>query len=103
MNMATVRKTGVKRGTGASSARRKPEARAANASKVVGEPEAAKEATPAPAVKAVSPTPTPEQRFRMIEEAAYFLAEKDGFRGSPASYWHAAEKQFEQRLNGEGA
>jgi hypothetical protein len=30
----------------------------------------------------------------MIEVAAYYLAEKDGFAGSPVEYWIAAELQF---------
>ena len=37
---------------------------------------------------------TPEHRYRMIEVAAYYLAEKDGFAGSPVEYWMAAELQI---------
>lgn len=37
---------------------------------------------------------SPEHRYRMIEVAAYYLAEKDGFAGSPVDYWIAAELQF---------
>lgn len=46
--------------------------------------------------KAVSP----EERRKMIELEAYFMAEKDGFRGSPESYWLAAEAIVEARLKG---
>lgn len=35
-----------------------------------------------------------EHRYRMIEVAAYYLAEKDGFAGNPVDYWIAAELQF---------
>ena len=35
-----------------------------------------------------------EQRYRMIEVAAYYIAEKDGFAGSPVDYWIAAELQI---------
>lgn len=37
---------------------------------------------------------SPEHRYRMIEVAAYYLAEKDGFAGSPVDYWIAAELQI---------
>ena len=37
---------------------------------------------------------SPEHRYRMIEVAAYYLAEKDGFAGNPVDYWIAAELQF---------
>lgn len=37
-----------------------------------------------------------EQRYRLIEVAAYYLAEKDGFAGSPVDYWIAAELQFSE-------
>ncbi len=35
-----------------------------------------------------------EQRYRMIEVAAYYIAEKDGFAGNPVDYWIAAELQI---------
>ncbi|HEY9210462.1 MAG TPA: DUF2934 domain-containing protein [Methylotenera sp.] len=35
-----------------------------------------------------------EQRYRLIEVAAYYIAEKDGFAASPVDYWIAAELQF---------
>ncbi len=35
-----------------------------------------------------------EQRYRMIEVAAYYIAEKDGFTGNPVDYWIAAELQI---------
>lgn len=41
--------------------------------------------------KAVSASP--EHRYRMIEVAAYYLAEKDGFAGNPVDYWITAESQ----------
>lgn len=39
---------------------------------------------------------TPEQRYKMVEVAAYYLAEKDGFSGSPVDYWIAAEIQISE-------
>lgn len=37
-----------------------------------------------------------EERYRMIEVAAYYIAEKDGFAGNPVDYWIAAELQFKE-------
>ncbi len=33
---------------------------------------------------------------RMIEQAAYFRAESDGFRLSPLDYWLAAENEMQK-------
>ena len=38
--------------------------------------------------------PNSKVRYRMIQDAAYYLAEEDGFRGDPLEYWLAAEKQI---------
>jgi hypothetical protein len=46
------------------------------------------------AKKAKAATSDLEQRYRLIEVAAYYIAEKDGFSGSPVDYWIAAELQF---------
>ncbi|MFH1018837.1 MAG: DUF2934 domain-containing protein [Pseudomonadota bacterium] len=41
-----------------------------------------------------------EQRYRMICEAAYYLAEKHGFRGgSPVDDWVKAEHQIDTMLS----
>ena len=34
-----------------------------------------------------------EHRYKLIEVAAYYIAEKDGFAGNPVDYWIAAELQ----------
>ncbi len=40
-----------------------------------------------------------EERQRMIAEAAYFIAEAQGFQvGQELEYWVAAEKQMNDRL-----
>ncbi len=42
---------------------------------------------------------TPEERYRMIAEAAYFLAEKRGFVGGDvAEDWLAAEAEIDRIL-----
>ena len=65
-----------------------PERKAAPASK----------AAKPPAPKSV-PAVTPEERWQMISEAAYFLAEKRGFSGgNPCDDWVQAEQQVDARL-----
>jgi len=41
----------------------------------------------------------PEERYRMTEVAAYFIAERDSFAGSPVDYWIAAEIQISKLLD----
>jgi hypothetical protein len=40
------------------------------------------------------------ERYKMIEVAAYYLAEKKGFSGNSADYWTAAEKEIDKKLAG---
>ena len=41
--------------------------------------------------------PSPEERRRMIAEAAYYLAEKRGFvDGDPSADWIVAERQVDR-------
>jgi hypothetical protein len=40
----------------------------------------------------------PEERYRMVEVAAYFLAERSSFKGNPVDYWTAAEIQISKLL-----
>ena len=42
--------------------------------------------------------PTPEERYRMVELAAYFIAEQHGFIGHTDEYWAAAEQQIAASL-----
>lgn len=39
-----------------------------------------------------------EHRYRMIETAAYFIAERNGFQGDSAEHWSAAESEIAQLL-----
>lgn len=41
---------------------------------------------------------SPFERYKMIEVAAYYIAEKDGFQGYAADYWIAAEKEIDKKL-----
>lgn len=38
------------------------------------------------------------ERYKMIEVAAYYIAEKNGFEGHAADYWIAAEKEIDKKL-----
>ncbi|WP_235559718.1 MULTISPECIES: DUF2934 domain-containing protein [unclassified Methylophilus] len=42
---------------------------------------------------------TSAKRLQMIEEAAYYIAEKHGFHGPSTDHWLAAEKQIDSKLN----
>ena len=41
---------------------------------------------------------SPEERYRMVAVAAYFIAERNSFAGSPVSYWTQAEVQIVKML-----
>lgn len=41
-----------------------------------------------------------DDRHRMIAEAAYYLAERQGFGGDPENHWLEAERQIDRMLNG---
>ena len=68
---------------------------AAAATKVAVKKAANPDAVPTKAKRAapakVWVKPTPEERYRMVETAAYFIAERNSFQGDPAGYWAAAE------------
>lgn len=47
----------------------------------------------APKAKATA-KPSPEERYRMVETAAYFIAERHGFQGNSTEHWVEAERQI---------
>lgn len=55
---------------------------------------AAKTTTKKTPTKKTSTKLSPEAVYKMIQDAAYFIAEKDGFTGDPHAYWTAAEAQI---------
>lgn len=73
-----------------------PKAAAAKAAPTVKKPAAPR--TKAAGKKAAAPTA--EQRYRMVQDAAYYLAEKNGFKGGAMDYWIAAEAQIAVLLSG---
>ncbi len=101
---AATGKTSAKTATARTSTTKKPATTvkkpAAGASKpAAAVRKAAPRAKPAPARGAA---PTPEQRYRMIQDAAYFIAEKNGFASGAMDYWIAAEAEIDARLSGKG-
>lgn len=48
--------------------------------------------------KEIIAAPDAEMRYRMVEEAAYYIAEQHGFTGNSAEYWIEAEVQISQLL-----
>lgn len=76
----------------------KAPAKAAAPAKTAVKPAAAKKA---PAVKKTAKAawnPGNEERYNMIQVAAYYLAERDSFNGNPLEYWTAAEIQISGML-----
>lgn len=51
-----------------------------------------------PAAKKIAANPGPEERYRMVETAAYFIAERHGFQGDSTEHWAAAEKEIAEKL-----
>ena len=42
--------------------------------------------------------PTPEERYRMVQTAAYFIAERNGFGGCSTMHWVDAEREISAKL-----
>lgn len=52
----------------------------------------------APKKAQTRPGPTPEERYCMVQTAAYFIAERNGFQGYPADHWLQAELEIAAQL-----
>ena len=72
--------------------------KAVEAKKVVEKaaPKAAAAVKPAAPKK---PEISPEQRYNLIQEAAYFIAERHGFNGDSAYFWSLAEAEINTTLS----
>lgn len=49
-------------------------------------------------IPAPSHLPSPEERYRMVQAEAYYIAERSGFSGSDTDHWAAAEIVIAKRL-----
>ncbi len=47
----------------------------------------------------IAAKPTPEERYRMVETTAYFIAERHGFNGRSDDHWAAAEREIASKLD----
>lgn len=58
--------------------------------------------TAAPKAKAVKKQniaqPSAQERYRMVETAAYYIAERSGFQGCTTDHWAAAEFEIANKL-----
>lgn len=45
-------------------------------------------------------SPGPQERYNMVQVAAYYIAERNGFNGNPLEFWTAAEVQVSKMLTG---
>lgn len=86
----TTAKKAVKKKTIKRKAVKKTVAKKAPAKKAPAKKASAKKK----AKKAVSA----EKRYNMIQDAAYYLAEKSGFTGNTLDHWTRAEKQINAQL-----
>ncbi len=55
-------------------------------------------AKPAAPAKSAAKTISAQERYHMIDEAAYYRAEKSGFQVDPHANWVAAEKEIDELL-----
>ena len=99
----------AKTSTGVKAAAKKPAPATAAAKKPVAAKAPAKKTVAAaakkPAPKRATATGgklsvTPEQRYSMVAEAAYYRAQQQGFMGDPVSDWTAAEAEIAALLSG---
>jgi hypothetical protein len=86
-------------------AAKKPAAKPAAAKPAVAKkPAAAKpvaakpEAKKPTAKKSANAAPSPAERYKMVEVAAYYIAERNGFTGDAQSFWAEAEIQISNQL-----
>ena len=97
----TAKKAPAKKKTAAKKAparKKAPTKKAPAKKKAVAKKTPAKKKTAAK--KTVKPKYSAEQVYSMIEQAAYFAAENDGFSNDPTSYWTQAEAAINKMVNG---
>lgn len=77
----------------------KPAKKAAVAEETVAKKPAARKAA-APKAKAAAKVvqPSAQERYRMVETAAYYIAERSGFQGCTTEHWAAAEREIAEKL-----
>lgn len=61
-------------------------------------PVTAKKAPAKAAAKQTVAQPSAQERYRMVETAAYYIAERSGWKGSSADHWAQAESEIAAKL-----
>ena len=79
--------------------KKKPAAKKPAAKKPAAKKPAPKKAAIKKAVASKPNKISAEERYRMVEVAAYFMAERNKFAGNPVGYWTAAEVQIKKMLS----
>lgn len=59
---------------------------------------AKKVAAPKSAAKQAIAQPSAQERYRMVETAAYYIAERSGFQGCTSEHWAQAEVEISAKL-----
>jgi uncharacterized protein YkwD len=93
-----VKKVAAKKAAIATAEPKKPKATVV---KKAAAPAAEKKTPAGKAVASKSPSkgrPSPEERYRMVQTAAYFIAERNGFQGCSTDHWAAAELEIAAQL-----
>jgi hypothetical protein len=103
--MATTKSTTAKKTTPKAAAKKTTVTGKATAKTVATKKPAPKASKPAAAKKPAAPAKkpaalSPEQRYKMVQDAAYFIAEKNGFKAGSMDYWIAAEVEITALLSG---
>ena len=65
---------------------------------IVKKPVVKKPVVKKPLSKNIVAAPGAEERYRMVEVAAYYIAERNGFAGDPSAFWAEAEMQISKLL-----
>ncbi|HEX7454748.1 MAG TPA: DUF2934 domain-containing protein [Gallionella sp.] len=52
-----------------------------------------------PAKKQTVAQPSAQERYRMVETAAYYIAERSGFQGCTTKHWAEADLEIAKKLN----
>lgn len=93
--MKEVKKTPAKKAATKPPAAKAPAKKAVTKAPVAKAPVAKAPAKKAPAKSSLSP----EERYRIIQDEAYFIAERHGFNGDSAYFWSLAEAEINQRFS----
>lgn len=97
--VAPKKKAAARKST-AKSATAKKETGKSVASKSSARKNAAKTKKTKPAAKkAIKRSISAEEHYQMVQTAAYFRAQRDGFKGDAMKYWIEAENEIKALLN----